>query len=244
MKRPTTLDPSRRLSGRQCPKTCSEKLFLFSLLCYKVCKRLRNLQLLASGSRFFVFHAHFKVLSRLPSTRAEEEGGGGGGGGGVGAGRHQNLQGNTSLIETSSFVASCCFIDEGRWGGLIRAPACHLLGLYHHGASLHLHLHLHTQAAPCLVQQRAMLAFVWLTWPTKVTAAGGCVWTSGPAPLPLCTSVSAGAGQAGWKETNWRPKEGHSPSSDPPPMPRPLALIQVLGGTLKCCWLIPFSLPL
>lgn len=93
-----------------------------------------------------------------------------------------------------------------------------------------------------LVKKGGMVAFVWLTCPTKVTAAHGRMWMSGPAPLPLCTSVRAGAGQAGWKETNWTQKEGHSPSADPPLALRPFLSFRCSVGPSSACWLIPFSL--
>lgn len=49
---------------------------------------------------------------------------------------------------------------------------------------------------PSALLKGGTVAFVWLTCLTKVTAAHGCMWMSGPAPLPLCTSVRAGAGRA------------------------------------------------
>lgn len=90
-----------------------KSFFFFYFYVIKSVSSLGNPQFLVRGSRFFVFHADFKVLSRLPSTGVEEE-----------AEEVEveveerdatrTSKGNTSLIETSSFVASCCFIDEGR----------------------------------------------------------------------------------------------------------------------------------
>lgn len=96
----------------------------------------------------------------------------------------------------------------------------------------------------CLIKKGGTVAFVWLTCLTKVTAAHGCMWMSGPAPLLLCTSVRAGAGRVGWKETNWTQKEGHSPSLDPPQSLHPSIPFRFSAGSSSACWLIPFSLPL
>lgn len=137
-----------------------------------------------------------------------------------------------------SFVALPLVYWCGQAGWIDRRHTCHLFGLYHpftvplHSSSL------------CLIKKGGTVAFVWLTCLTKVTAAHGCMWMSGPAPLLLCTSVRAGAGRVGWKETNWTQKEGHSPSPDPPQSLHPSIPFRFSAGPSSACWLIPFSLPL
>lgn len=138
-----------------------------------------------------------------------------------------------------SFVKSRWFIDQGPAGWIDRGTRMSSLGSlspFYSPLSIPPFLR--------LVKKGGMVAFVWLTCPTKVTAAHGRMWMSGPAPLPLCTSVRAGAGRAGWKETNWTQKEGHSPSPDPPLPLHPSIPFRCSAGPSSACWLIPFSLPL
>lgn len=146
-------------------------------------------------------------------------------------------EGNTSLIETSPLSGPAGLLMKAGRVNWSRTHMSSLRSLSPFTAPFH-------PASPRLVKKGGTVAFVWLTCLTKVTAAHGCMWMSGPAPLPLCTSVRAGAGRAGWKETNWTQKEGHSPSPDPLLALRPSISFRCSAGPSSACWLIPFSLPL
>lgn len=139
-----------------------------------------------------------------------------------------------------SFVESHWFIDVGQQGELTEDT--HVISWVSTTLSLPSSIPLFP-LLPALLKGD-MVAFVWLTCLTKVTAAHGRMWMSGPAPLPLCTSVRAGAGRAGWKETNWSQKEGHSPSPGSPLLLHPCIPFRCSAGPSSACWLISFLLPL
>lgn len=147
--------------------------------------------------------------------------------------RSSREEGNTSLMETSLLSGPAGLLMMTNRVNWLRTRMSSLrsLSLFHSPFSF------------CFVIKGGTVAFVWLTCLTKVTAAHVCMWMSGPAPLPLCTSVRAWAGWAGWKETNWTQKEGHSPSPDPPPVFHPSIPFRCSAGPSSACWLIPFSLP-
>lgn len=212
-------------------KTCSEKV---SLPFNEVCKQLRVLN--NYWERAFCFPASFlsglNPLWAFPAPCCQEE-----------TAKDTKAMiiprgGKYKFNGDFSFVRSCWFIDEGRQGELIEGT--HVI----FQVSITLLQPPSIPLSLCLVKKGGTVAFVWLTCLTKVTAAHGRMWMSGPAPLPLCTSVRAGAGRAGWKETNWTQKEGHSPSPDPPLALRPSIPFRCSAGPSSACWLIPFSLPL
>lgn len=210
-------------------KTRSEKV---SLPFNEVCKQLRVLDNYWEGAFCFV---SFRVLSPLwafPVPCCWEE-----------TAKDTKATiiprgGKYKFNGDFSFVGSRWFIDEGWRGELIGDT--HVIS----GVSITLLQPPSIPVSLLLVKKGGTVAFVWLTCLTKVTAAHGHMWMSGPVPLPLCTSVRAGAGRAGWKETNWTQKEGHSPSPDPPLALHPFIPFRCSAGPSSACWLIPFSLPL